>query len=157
MSLPCRCPCDELRCADPARFRAASEAEQVGLVAEIGCVALALGGESSPRRARLLQRALRLLPGMGQLTEPALDRLLSRAAAHSAEGGVWLCEATHRIRSPALKRVAFRLAVLLCAAEEGAPNAMQEELLLALACGFGFNERETTELVVRAAGWQATP
>jgi hypothetical protein len=155
MALQCRCPCDELRCGDPSRFAAASEAEQIMLVAEIGCVALALGGRYSARQTRLLAASLRMLPGMSQLSDSGVDVLLGRAAEHSANGTAWLCETIHRIRSAPLRRLAFRLAALLCSTE-GVPGAAQQEYLLALACGFGFSDVQTRELLARAAGWQVT-
>ena len=153
MSLSCRCPCDELRCGDPSRFAVASEAEQVALAAEIGCVALALGGRFAGRQTRLLGASLRMLPGLSRLPESGIDVLLGRAAEHSERGAVWLCEATHRIRSAPLKRVAFRLAALL-SSSQGMPEAAQQEYLLALACGFGFTDDETAGLLAHAVGWQ---
>jgi hypothetical protein len=142
-----------LRCSDPSRFGAASEAEQVMLVAEIGCVALALGGRFSARQTQLLAASLRMLPGMSRLPDSGIDALLGRAAEHSADGAAWLCEAMHRIRSAPLKRLAFRLATLLCSAE-GGPGQAQQEYLLTLACGFGFSDKQTSDLLARAAGWQ---
>jgi hypothetical protein len=153
MSLSCRCPCDALRCVDPSRFAVASDAEQVVLVAEIGCVAFALGGNYSRQSTKLLATALRLLPGMRELDEPGIDRLLGRTAEQSERGAAWLCEATHRIRSQPLKRVAFRLAVLLCT-HGGPPDARQQEYLLALACGFGFADEDAAALLGQATGVQ---
>jgi hypothetical protein len=151
-TLRCSCPCDALRCADPSGFCSATEQEQVSLVAELGCVAFALGGKYSMRRAAVLATALRLLPGMSKLTERGIDQLVAHAADHSERGGEWLCETTHRIRSPALKRVAFRLASLLCAGDGGLDEPRQE-FLLVLASGFGFTDEQAALLLSEATGW----
>jgi hypothetical protein len=151
--LRCHCPCGALRCADPSRFATATEQEQVELVAELGCVACALGGTFTPRQGQLLLASLRLLPGMGKLTEGGLDRLLARAVAHSERGAEWLCESAHRIRSAPLKRLGFRLVALLAADHGAELDERQQELLLVLASGFGFGETEARTLLEQATGW----
>jgi len=122
------------------------------MVAELGCVAFALGGKFSLRRSQLLASSLRLLPGMSRLTESGIDRLVAQAADHSERGGNWLCETTHRIRSASLRRVAFRLAGLLCAGA-AVLDEPQQEFLLVLASGFGLSDEEAVELLSQATGW----
>ncbi len=152
MDYRCRCPCEELFCADPARFPLADEQEQVMMVAEVGTVAAMLDGTISPQKVDLLTTTLRLLPGWSGMTDSEVSMMLARTGARTEQGRRWLCEVTHRIRLTALRRVAFRMAAMFCA-WDGVLSEREQEYLYALACSFDFSEPETAELFEQATGW----
>jgi hypothetical protein len=120
-------------------------------VAQIGLVAAALNGGMTARKSQVLEQAVRMLPGMGRLNERGIDLLLAGTADRTTQGTQWLCETTHRIRSVPLRRLAFRLAALLCVGERGL-SEQQQGYLTALASGFGFSDGEVERLVVQALG-----
>jgi hypothetical protein len=130
--------------------------EQVELVAQIGLVAAALNGGLTPTKSQVLGHAVRLLPGMRGLSERGIDALVASTADRTERGPQWLCETTHRIRSEPLRRLAFRLATLLCVGDEGL-DEQQQGYLTALASGFGFSDREVERLVVQALGLSGRP
>lgn len=152
MASRCQCPCNELRCVDPASFGDASEQEQVLLVAELGLVAATLDGSIGPSKTDALATALRLLPGMRGLTDSEINMIIARTGVRSQDGQRWLCETTNSIRSSPLRRLAFRMASLfsIWGGELGDP---QQDYLLALACAFNFSDDEAARLFSRATGW----
>ena len=153
VSYRCRCPCPELKCADPDCRSIVSEREQVVLVAEIGLVAAALDEQQLTEKATVVANAMRLLPGMSKLSDSELNVLLARVGARSQDGQRWLCEATNGIRVPALRRLAFRMAAMF-AAWQGKLEEPAQEYLSAVATAFNFSDAEAERLFSQATGWQ---
>ena len=156
MPYRCNCPCAEMHCADPGSLPVASEEEQVLMVAEIGLVAAALGGAPGADQADAIATAIRLLPGMGQLTESQINAIMAQAGVRTQHGRRWLCEATNGIRSPALRRLAFRMASMF-SAWHGDLGERQQEYLSAIAAAFNFSEGEAAKLFSQATGWNLQP
>lgn len=126
------------------------------MVAEVGLVAAMLDGRIGQQKMAALATAIRLLPGLSRLSESELNLLIARTGARTQKGLDWLCEVAHRIRSQALKRVAFRLAALMCV-WSGTLDARQQEFLITLASGFGFSDAAAAALFTAATGWELAP
>jgi hypothetical protein len=130
-----------------------SEQEQVVLVAEIGLVAAALDDQQLTEKATMVAEAMRLLPGMSQLSDSELNVIMARVGARSQDGQRWLCEATNGIRVPALRRLAFRMASMF-AAWRGDLAKPAQEYLSAVATAFNFTDAEAERLFSQATGWE---
>lgn len=126
------------------------------LVAEIGLVAAALEEEQLTDKAIAVSTAMRLLPGMSELSDSQLNLLMARAGARSERGERWLCETTRAIRVPALRRLAFRMAAMFCAWHGDLATAGQE-YLSAIATAFNFSDDEAERLFSQATGWDRLP
>ena len=126
------------------------------MVAEVGLVAAMLDGTISPLKVDALATAFRLLPGMSKLSDSEVTMLIAQAGARTQGGQDWLCEVAHRIRTTALRRVAFRMAAMFCA-WDGVLEQREQEYLYALACAFNFADNVTASLFEQATGWSLEP
>lgn len=122
------------------------------LVAELGLVAAALDAAQLPDKATAVATAMRMLPGMGALSDSEIHMIMARAGARSQEGERWLCETTNGIRVPALRRLAFRMAAMF-SAWRGDLGKPAQEYLTAIAAAFNFTDDEAARLFSQATGW----
>jgi len=148
-------PCPDLRCADPGSYLPASSQQQVEMVVEIGLVAALLDDQVPKEELATLVKAIRLLPGLRDLSDDSVNLLLARAGDRTRKGDAWLCEVRHGLTHPSLRRVAFRLAALFCA-WDGVIDDKEQGYLNWLARTFEFSDEETTALFAEATGHLGT-
>jgi hypothetical protein len=127
----------------------ATEEEQVLLVVEIGIAAALLDEHLSTEKSEAVVTAIRLLPGLAALSDQQLTLLLVRAAERTSAGNTWLAKTACALTSPALRRVAFRMAALFCA-WDGVIDDREQGYLDFLARALGFSELAADELFAQA-------
>jgi len=147
--------CPDLRCADPGSELPRSSREQVQLVLEVGLVAALLDGQMPEEKQETLVTALRLLPGLREVSDEDVIHLLARAGESTQRGDAWLCDVARGLREPALRRVAFRLAALFCA-YDGVIDDKEQGYLNWLSGVFEFGDEETARLFGEATGQGGT-
>jgi len=125
------------------------------MVLEVGLVAALLDGQMPEDKQQALVTAMRLLPGLRDLAEEDVIRLLARAGESTHRGDAWLCEVFGGLRNPALRRVAFRLAALFCA-YDGVIDDKEQGYLNWLSHAFEFTDDETAQLFAEATGQTGT-
>lgn len=121
------------------------------MVVEVGLVAALLDDQVPKEELATLVKAIRLLPGMRDLTDEDVNAVLARAGDRTRKGDAWLCEVRHGLTHPSLRRVAFRLAALFCA-WDGVIDDKEQGYLNWLAGTFEFSDEETTSLFAEATG-----
>jgi hypothetical protein len=141
--------CPDLSCADPDRLLPATPEEQVLLVAEVGLVASLLDGRLPEPKSGAVVTAIRMLPGLGQLSEQQLNQLLARAAERTQGHQQWLCDVACRLTNPPLRRVAFRMAALFCT-WDGVLDDREQGYLDFLARTFGLSAEDAAALFAQA-------
>jgi tellurite resistance protein len=149
MKSPCGCP--DLRSADPEHQLPASDEEQVLMVVEVGLVAAMLDDAIPDSESSALVTAIRLLPGLRNLSDEEVNLVLSRAGTRTREGDSWLCEVSRRLTNPGLRRVAFRMASMFCA-WDGVIDDKEQGYLNFLAKVFEFSPGEADALFAQATG-----
>jgi len=133
----------------------ASDEEQVLMVVEVGLVAAMLDDSLPRAESEALVTAIRLLPGLRDLSEEQVNLVLTRAGARTQHGDAWLCEVSHRLTNPGLRRVAFRMASMFCS-WDGVIDDKEQGYLNFLAKAFGFSVREADALFAEATGHNGT-
>lgn len=121
------------------------------MVVEVGLVAALLDDSIPEAESAALATAIRLLPGLRQISDEQLNLLLSRAGLRTREGDAWLCEVSRRLTNPGLQRVAFRMASMFCA-WDGVIDDKEQGYLNFLAKAFGFSVAEADTLFAEATG-----
>lgn len=149
MTSPCRCP--DLRCADPEHVLPATDEEQVLMVVEVGLVAAMMDNAIPESESTALVTAIRMLPGMRNLSDSDVNLVLSRAGTRAQEGDIWLCDVSRRLTHPGLRRVAFRMASMFCA-WDGVIDDKEQGYLNFLATVFEFSPAEADALFAQATG-----
>ena len=145
------CRCFRSGVVDPDAVVAVSEEEQVLLVVEVGLVGALLDDSIPEGEARALATAIRLLPGLRDLTDEQLNIVLSRAGHRASQGDTWLCEVATKLTHPGLRRVAFRMASMFCA-WDGTIDDKEQGYLDFLANAFGYSVAEADSLFAQATG-----
>jgi hypothetical protein len=125
------------------------------MVVEVGLVAAMLDHAIPETESTALVAAIRLLPGLRDLSDEQVNLLLSRAGARTREGDAWLCGIACRLTNPGLRRVAFRMASMFCA-WDGIINDEEQGYLNFLAKAFDFSVEEADVLFAQATGNQGT-
>lgn len=121
------------------------------MVVEVGLVAALLDDQVPKEELATLVKAIRMLPGMRDLTDDDVNALLARAGDRTRKGDAWLCEVRRGLTLPTLRRVAFRLAALFCA-WDGVIDDKEQGYLNWLAKTFEFSDEETASLFAEATG-----
>lgn len=121
------------------------------LVVEVGLVAAMLDHRLPKSESDALVTAIRLLPGMRDLSEDQINLLLTRAGDRTRHGDSWLCEVARGLTNQALRRVAFRMAAMFCA-WDGVIDEHEQGYLNWLAKAFGLSGDEAHELFEQATG-----
>lgn len=121
------------------------------MVLEVGLVAALLDGQMPEDKQQTLVTAVRLLPGLRDLADEDVIHLLAKAGESTRRGDEWLCEVFGGLKNPALRRVAFRLAALLCA-YDGVIDDKEQGYLNWLSRAFEFTDDETAQLFAEATG-----
>ena len=125
------------------------------MVVEVGLVAALLDNQVPREELDALVKAIRLLPGMRDLSDQEVNGLIARAGARTGRGDPWLCEVRYGLKNPALRRVAFRMAAMFCA-WDGVIDDKEQGYLNWLAKTFEFTDQETTQLFSEATGQGGT-
>jgi tellurite resistance protein len=125
------------------------------MVVEVGLVAALLDDQVPKGELDALVKAIRLLPGLREISDDDVNGLIARAGDRTRRGDPWLCEVRYGLTHPALRRVAFRLAALFCA-WDGVIDDKEQGYLNWLARTFEFSDEETTRLFMEATGQVGT-
>jgi hypothetical protein len=142
-----RCP--DLRCTDPEHQLPVSSRDQVQMVVEVGLVAALLDHKLPEEESAALITAIRLLPGLREISDEEVNQLLLRASQRTQRGDSWLCEVSKGLTNPALRRVAFRLASVFCA-WDGVIDDNEQGYLNWLASVFELSDDDAMRLFAEA-------
>ena len=125
------------------------------MVVEVGLVAALLDDAIPQAESEALVTAIKLLPGLRDLSDEQVNLVLSRAGARTQQGDAWLCEVGNRLTNPGLRRVAFRMASMFCA-WDGVIDDKEQGYLNYLAKAFEFSPTEADSLFAEATGHGGT-
>ncbi len=121
------------------------------MVVEVGLVAAMLDDAIPSAESQALVTAIRLLPGLGNLSEEQVNLVLSRAGQRTQQGDAWLCEVAGRLTHSGLRRVAFRMASMFCA-WDGVIDDKEQGYLNFLAKSFDLSSEQADALFAEATG-----
>ncbi len=119
------------------------------MVVEVGLVAAMLDGRIPEGESEALVTAIRLLPGLRELSEGEINLMLVQAGERTQRGDAWLCEVARGLVHPALRRVAFRMAAMFCA-WDGVIEDKEQAFLNWLTRTFGFSDDEAMVMFAQA-------
>ncbi len=125
------------------------------MVIEVGLVADMLDNAIPLAESEALVTAIRLLPGLRDLSDEQINLILSRAGQRTQQGDTWLCQICHRLTNQGLRRVAFRMASMFCA-WDGVIDDKEQDYLNFLAKAFELGDTEADALFAEATGHHGT-
>jgi hypothetical protein len=126
------------------------------MVVEIGLVAALLDGKLPEEESTALVTAIRLLPGLRDISDEEVNQMLMRASQRTQKADRWSCHVSKGLTNPALRRVAFRLAAVFCA-WDGVIDDNEQGYLNWLASAFELSDDDAMRLFAEATAETMAP